>query len=328
MTLQTTLAGSYPKLPIDPGSANVRVVRNRLDQGKASQEDLRRAVEETTRRIVAAQDAAGIDLPVDGQVGWDDEQTPIARGLDGFEIAGLIRYLDTNTYYREPEITGAVAWRSPITVDAYRFAQALTKRPVKVVLPGPYSLYRFSKDRHYADPAAALRAIGEALAAECRALEKAGARWLHFEEPWLGRARTEEAPLVRAALEPLLHGRTAGTVVHVPFRSPRSVFSVVRELPWTALGLDLVEAPDGWGLLEAVPEGRTVALGLLDARNTRLEAATEIAAAARRARSQRPDLSFHLCPSASLEYLPADRAAEKVARLVEAARLAAGNGGT
>ena len=327
MTLHTTLAGSYPKLPTDPGSANVRAARNRLDQGRATQEDLRRAVEETTRRIVAAQDAAGVDLPVDGQAGWDDEQTPIARGLDGFEIAGLIRYLDTNTYYREPEITGPVAWKSPITVDAYCFAQALTKRPLKVVLPGPYSLYRFSKDRHYDDAATALRAIGEALAAECRALEKAGARWIHFEEPWLGRARTEDLPLVRAALEPLLHGRTAGTVVHVPFRSPRAVFPALRELPWTALGLDLVEAPDGWGLFGEVPAGRTIALGLLDARNTRLEAAAEIAAAARRARSLRPDLSFHLCPTASLEYLPADRAAEKVARLVEAARLAAGNGG-
>ncbi len=327
MNLSTTLAGSYPKLPIEPGAANVRVVRNRLDQGKAGAEDLRRAVEETTRRVLALQDAAGVDLPVDGQIGWDDEQTPVARGLGGFEIAGLIRYLDTNTYYREPEITGPVAWRGPITVDAFRFAQALTNRPVKAVLPGPYSLYRFSRDRHYAAPADALRALGEALAAECHALEQAGARWIHFEEPWLGRARPEDAPLVRAALEPLLTGRAAGTVLHVPFRSPRSVFPTLRELPWAVLGLDLVEAPDGWGLLADVPAGRTIALGLLNARNTRLELTAEVAAAVQRAQTQRPDLSYHLCPTASLEYLPSDRAAEKVARLVEAARLAAGNGG-
>jgi len=327
MNLITTLAGSYPKLPTEPGAANVRVVRNRIDQGKATAGDLKRAVEESTRRVVALQEAAGIDLPVDGQIAWDDEQTPVASGLEGFAIAGLIRYLDTNTYYREPEITGPVRWRAPITVDAFRSAQSLTRRPIKVVLPGPYSLHRFSKDRHYGDPAQALRAIGEALAAESRALEDAGARWLHFEEPWLGRARAEEAPLVRAALEPLLAGRRASTVLHVPFRSPRSVFAVLRELPWTAIGLDLVEAPDGWGLLADVPAGRTVALGLVDARNTRLEDPAAVADEVRRAAAQRPDLSYHLSPTASLEYLPADRAAEKVRVLAEAARLAAQNGG-
>lgn len=327
MNLTTTLAGSYPKLPTEPGDTNVRVVRNRVDQGKATAEDLAQAIRATTRRVVVFQDSAGVDLPVDGQIAWDDEQTPVARGLEGFGIAGLIRYLDTNTYYREPEITGPVRWTRPITVDEFRFAQALTPRPLKAVLPGPYSLYRFSKDHHYRDPAQALRALGEALAAESAALEGAGAQWIHYEEPWLGRAKAEEAPLVRAALGPLLSGRKASTVIHVPFRSPRAVFPALRELPWTAVGLDLVESPDAWSLLPDVPAGRTVALGLLDARNTRLEEPREVAGAVARARAERPDLTYQLCPTASLEYLPADRAAEKVRRLVEAARLAAGNGG-
>jgi 5-methyltetrahydropteroyltriglutamate--homocysteine methyltransferase len=327
MNLMTTLSGSYPKLPTEPGDANVRVVRNRMDQGKATAEDLERAVEATTRRVVALQDAAGIDIPVDGQIAWDDEQTPVARGLQGFGIAGLIRYLDTNTYYREPEITGPVRWTAPITVEAFRFAQGLTSRPLKAVLPGPYSLYRFSKDLHYRDPLAALRALGEALAAESAALEAAGARWIHYEEPWLGRTKAEDAPRVRAALEPLLSDRRAATVIHVPFRSPRAVFPALRDLPWSAIGLDLVESPDAWGLLADVPAGRTVALGLVNARNTYLEEPGTVADAVGRARAERPDLDYHLCPTASLEYLPADRAAEKVRRLAEAARLAAGNGG-
>jgi 5-methyltetrahydropteroyltriglutamate--homocysteine methyltransferase len=326
MDLTTTLSGSYPKLPTEPGEISVRVVRNRMDQGKATAEDWTRAVEESTRRIVGLEEVAGVDLPVDGQVAWDDEQTPVARGLEGFSIAGLIRYLDTNTYYRQPEITGPVRWKSPITVDEFRFAQGLTRRPLKAVLPGPYSLYRFSKDRHYKDPAEALHAVGEALAAESSALESAGARWIHYEEPWLGRAKAEDAKPVQAALEPLLAGRRASTIIHVPFRSPRAVFGVLRALPWTAIGLDLAEAPDAWGLLADVPTGRTVALGLLSARNTRLETAAEVAEAVARARAQRPDLTYQLCPTASLEYLPADRAAEKVRRLVESARHASDGG--
>ncbi len=302
MKLETTLSGSFPKLPLTPGAPNVRVIRNRMDQGKATEKDLRDASRETTRGIVSLQESAGVDLPVDGNVSWDDAQTAVARGLQGFTIAGLIRYLDTNTYYRQPEITGDVKWTKPVTVEDFKAAQGMAHRPLKAVLPGPYSLYRFSRDRHYKDPMEAAAAVGEALAGEAKALEDAGATWIHFEEPWLGRATAADAALVRAAL-------------------------AIKDLPWTAISLDLVEAPEAWDLIPEVPAGRTVALGLVDARNTRLEDPAHVAQEVHRARSMRSDLSWQLCPTASLEYLPVDRAAMKVARLTEAARLASANGG-
>ena len=327
MRVETTLSGSFPKLPIEPGAPNVRVIRNRMDQGKATAKDLDEAARDTTRRIIALQESTGVDLPVDGQVGGDDAQTAVARGLSGFTIAGLIRYLDTNTYYRQPEITGDVSWTKPVTVEAFQAAQAMAHRPLKAVLPGPYSLYRFSRDLHYKDPKQALAAVGGALAAEAKALEDAGATWIHFEEPWLGRATAADAPLVVAALTPVLRGRKAKTTIHVPFRAPTAIFDAIRDLPWTALGLDLVEAPEGWNLIPKIPAGRTVALGLVDARNTRLEDPARVAQEVHRARSLRSDLHYQLCTTASLEYLPADRAAMKVARLTEAARLASANGG-
>ncbi|HZI88888.1 MAG TPA: hypothetical protein VFD83_00380, partial [Candidatus Polarisedimenticolia bacterium] len=323
----TTLSGSFPKLPLEPGAPNVRVIRNRMDQGKATEKDLHQAARETTRRIVAMQESAGVDLPVDGNVTWDDAQTAVARGLQGFTIAGLIRYLDTNTYYRQPEITGDVKWTKPVTVEEFQAAQAMAHRPLKAVLLGPYSLYRFSRDLYYRDPNEALAAIGKAIAGEAKAHEDAGATWIHFEEPWLGRAQAQDGPAVVAALEPLLRGRKAKTLVHVPFRAPTAVYDAIRDLPWTGLGLDLVEAPDNWNLIPKIPAGRTVALGLVDARNTRLEDPARVAQEVHRARSMRSDLSYQLCTTASLEYLPADRAAMKVARLTEAARLASANGG-
>lgn len=327
MKIQTTLAGSYPKLPTEPGDVNLRVVKNRRDQGKATDQDVLDAIAATNRRAIAVQERAGIDIVMDGAAGWDDAQTYVARGLEGVRIAGLIRYLDTNTYYRQPEIVGDVAWKAPITVDDYRAAAAAASRPVKAFLPGPYSLYRFSKDLHYADPVRACRAVGAALAREAAALEDAGAAWIHFEEPWLGKATAPDAPAVKAALEPLLAGRKARTVLHVPFGAPVAIFAAIRDLGWSVLGLDLVGAPAGWNLIREVPAGRGVALGLVDARNTRLEDPARVAAEAARARSMRGDLEFMLTTTASLEYLPADKAEAKVRGLVEAARLAARNGG-
>lgn len=326
MKIETTLAGSYPKLPTAPGDVNLRVVRNRKDAGKATDQDVADAVTATTRRILDLQDRAGIDLPMDGQAGWDDAQTYVARGLEGVRIAGLLRYLDTNTYYRQPEIVGPVRWKEPITAADHRAAQAMSRRPVKAFLPGPYSLYRFSKDFRYGDPVEAARAVGEALAREASALEDAGASWIHFEEPWLGRARAEEAKAVEAALRPVLTGRRAKTMVHVPFRSPGAIFDTLAALPWTGIGFDLVEATPAWDLLKRVPKGRVVALGLIDARNTRLEEPAAVAAAIARARAERPDLEFQLSPTASLEYLPSDTAEKKLERLAAAAALAAKGG--
>ena len=56
---------------------------------------------------------AGVDIITDGQVRWDDDQTYVMRHLGGVEIGSLERYLDTNTYYRRPEVTGSLAWREP-----------------------------------------------------------------------------------------------------------------------------------------------------------------------------------------------------------------------
>jgi 5-methyltetrahydropteroyltriglutamate--homocysteine methyltransferase len=320
VTIQTTLAGSYPKLPTTPGDVNLRVVRNRKDAGKATAKDLSDAVQATTKRVLDLQERHGVDLPMDGLAAWDDAQTYVAGGLQGVMIAGLLRYLDTNTYYRQPEIVGPIEWTKPITAADFRAAQAMAKRPLKAFLPGPYSLYRFSKDIRYGDPAVGARAYGDALAREAAALEDAGATWIHFEEPWLGRAKAGDAKAVRAAYEPLLAGRRAKTMIHVPFGAPAAVFDTLRELDWTGVGLDLVEAPGGWDLLPRVPEGRTVGLGLIDARNTRLEEPAAVAASVARAKAARPDLDYHLAPTASLEYLPADTAEKKIERLAAAAR--------
>src|SRR5258706_39907 len=80
--------------------------------------------------------------------------------------------------------------------------------------------------------------------------------------PRIGRVRAEEASLVRAALEPLLAERTARTVIHVPFATPGAVFDAIRDLKWSAIGLDLVESSAAWDILPRVPRERTVVLGL------------------------------------------------------------------
>src|SRR3970282_2111011 len=149
--MQTTVAGSYPKIPNRPRPARLRQAIARLDRGEITPEELAQVQDEFTSEVIREQLEAGLDLIADGQVRWDDDQTYVARGLEGFEIGGLVRYFDTNTSDRQPPVPGPVGWRKPVLARDYEFAAAHSTKPVKAMLTGPYTLAALSTDSHYGD---------------------------------------------------------------------------------------------------------------------------------------------------------------------------------
>src|SRR3989304_3339171 len=102
--MRTTGVGGYPKIPNRPRPARLRAAIARLDRGEITPEELAQVEDEVTIEVIQEQVEAGLDLISDGQVRWEDDQTHIMRRLAGVEIGGLQRYLDTNTYYRQPEV--------------------------------------------------------------------------------------------------------------------------------------------------------------------------------------------------------------------------------
>ena len=99
-----TVIGSYPKIPNRPRPARLRNAINRLDRGDITVEELRKIEDEVTIEVLQEQADAGLDLVTDGQIRWEDEQTYLARAFSGISINGLIRWFDTNMYYRQPLI--------------------------------------------------------------------------------------------------------------------------------------------------------------------------------------------------------------------------------
>src|SRR3989337_4358651 len=101
--MQTTVVGSYPKIPNRPRPARLRAAIGRLDRGEITHEELARIQDEVTVEVIQEQVEAGVDLITDGQVRWDDDQTHIMRRLSGVEIGGLEGHFDTTNYYPQPE---------------------------------------------------------------------------------------------------------------------------------------------------------------------------------------------------------------------------------
>ena len=317
----TTVVGNYPKIGPGTRAPSLRAAIRQLDQGGISQEELRRIEDEVTKEAIDEQVQAGIDLVTDGHIRWDDGQTYFARGIPGFSINGLIRYFDSNTYYRQPIPESTLTWDGPISVDHFRFAQAHSPRPVKAVITGPYTQGRMAQLGCYPDLAPLVMDLAGVLNREAKALEEAGATVIQFDEPAILKYK-DDFSLFKEASHVLTQGLRAKTALTTYFRDASGLTPDFYRLPFQVIGLDFAWGPANYDLLDGFPSDKELAVGLLDARNTRMEPVEEIVAAVRRITASVPLERIHLSPSCGLGFLPRTNARDKLARLVEGAKAA------
>jgi 5-methyltetrahydropteroyltriglutamate--homocysteine methyltransferase len=319
VALQTTVVGSYPKPPDEGSPFKVRQTLHALERGEAEPDELRRAQDELVAEIVREQQEAGIDIVTDGHARWDDILTPFARNIAGFEIGGLLRWFDNNVYYRRPVCTAALEWRGPSSVEAFRFAQSVSDRPVKAVIPGPVTFALLSVDEHYGDVERFATAIATILAQEAFELEAAGAGFIQIDEPALLEA-PELLDVAQRTIERTTGEiRSAEVTLATYFGDAKRLGTDLFRLPVPAYAFDFVAGPENMELLRQAPGGTTIQAGVLDARNTRLEPVDDVARTLSTLLDSVDAGSLRLAPSAGLEFLPREKARAKLHRLTEIA---------
>ncbi len=321
--MKTTVVGNYPKIPNRPRPARLRNAINRRDRGEMSSEELARVQDEVTIEVVQEQVEAGLDVVTDGQVRWDDDQTYVPRKLAGIEIGGLQRYLDTNTYYRQPEVVGPLKWLEPVLVRDFHFAAEHSEKPLKVIVPGPYTLAALSVDKHYGSREKLTLAFADELRNEVQALADAGAKMIQINDPVIV-FHKDDAALFCRAISRMVEGVGAEIGVYTWFGSVAGILPQLLDLPVQVLGLDFVWGPDNWDALKDVRFDKKLGLGIVDARNTRLETPEQVGEAVHRAAEFVPADQIYVNPSCGLEYLPRETAFDKLRNMVEGVRLASG----
>ena len=112
MQLILANTGSYPRIGDTPGAQRHRRAYAQRERGELSVNEWRTVEDEVTREVIAEQIAAGVELPTDGQVRWYDPVSHLARGLANVTVNGLLRYFDTNFYFRQPVVRGAIMTKS------------------------------------------------------------------------------------------------------------------------------------------------------------------------------------------------------------------------
>ena len=314
---------SYPRVGDTERRQRLRRAHAAWERGDITAADFDAAERAEIAVILREQADAGVDVVTDGQVRWDDPVSAVMRAFDGVCLQGLLRYFDTNFYVRQPVVTGRVRRREAFTVDDFRQASAASQRPVKVALPGPYTLAQLSViDAAAYDGVPALAAaLSEGLAAEVADLAAAGARLIQIDEPAI-LAHPADIRLLRELLEPLWAARgPAQLVVATYFADAEPLYAQLNSLPADVLALDLSCSPQLLATIAATGASKTLALGLVNGRTAHVESAADIARQVEMALHRYTLDALHLVPSCGLEHVPRTTARAKLHALAEARRL-------
>ena len=321
--MKTTVIGAYPKIGDGLEAQELRRALHRRDRGEIGEADLDKVFDEVTRGAIGEIEAAGIDVTNDGQIRWDDALSPFARAWSGVEPGPLERFYDNNTYFRQPIIDGRIQTDGRSLVRDYTHAAGIAKSKLKAAIPGPLTFATLTaRDDQYRSLEERVLAVADATAKEIAGLKAAGATMIDIEDPAVV-ASPKHIELAREAYSRFADQDLALTLVTYFFAAD-AVLESLASFPVAAVAIDIRSRDTtAFDRLDAF-RTQDVVLGVVDARNTRLETAEEVARYAERALKLVPQERLVLATTTSLEYLPRDVARAKLAALVEGARLVSG----
>ncbi|MGH7786741.1 MAG: hypothetical protein ACRERC_07730 [Candidatus Binatia bacterium] len=218
--------------------------------------------------VLRAQDAAGMDVVTDGQLGWSDPVAPLLGRLDGVRF-GAVRTLPGGLGRGpQPIVSGKLRRHHPLCVAAYQRAAAATRAPVKTVMTGPYTLAHAAAiaTTAYRGAAALARDLAAILAQEVEALVAAGARVIQIDEPSILGA-PHDIRLLRELLEPLADATGGGAELIIATYGADAVplYAQLNTLPGDVIAIDCVSDPRLIDIVAETGSGKPLALGLAGA---------------------------------------------------------------
>ena len=187
--LPTTTIGSFPQ------TSEIRQARAAFKKGELSAADYDAAMKKEIAYCVEVQEKLELDVPVHGEAERNDMVEYFGEQLAGycFSQFGWVQSYGSRCV-KPPIIFGDVSRPNPMTVYWSSYAQTLTKRPMKGMLTGPVTMFKWSFVRDDIPLSTVAKQIALALNDEVLDLEKAGIKVIQIDEP----AIREAMPLKKA----------------------------------------------------------------------------------------------------------------------------------
>jgi 5-methyltetrahydropteroyltriglutamate--homocysteine methyltransferase len=333
--LPTTLVGSYPQPEwlIDRSRLAGRFpprVRAR-ELWRVAEPYLEEALDDATTLAIRAQEDAGLDIVTDGEIRRESYSNRFATALDGVDIDNPGTALDRSGHPNPvPRVVGPIRRRHAVEVADLEFLKAHTSRPVKMTVPGPFTMSQQAQVEYY-DGSRELAAMDYAVAVneEIRDLFAAGADVVQLDEPYM-QARPDQARAFGIrALNRALQGIGGTTAVHICFgyaaiiHERPSAYSFLPELAACScaqVSIETAQSNLDCSVLARLA-GKKIMLGVIDLSTHEVETPGLVAARIRRALPFVPAENIVVAPDCGMKYLPRAVADGKLRAMVAGARL-------
>jgi len=332
--LPTTLVGSYaqPDWLIDrqklAGRFPPRVRAYEL--WRVAPEWLEQAQDDATLLAIRDQERAGLDIITDGEARRESYSNRFATALDGVDIDNPGTAPDRSGHPNPvPRVVGPIRRRHPVQVRDVKFLRANTDKPIKITVPGPFTMSQQAQDDYYKDEAALGMDYAAAVNEEIKDLFAAGADIVQVDEPYM-QARAEKAKKHGVQLlDRALADVSGTTAVHICFgyaavihnRPP--AYSFLPEFAGSKVqqvSIETAQAKLDCAVLEKLP-GKTILLGVLDLSDMAVETPETVAGRIRRALPHVPAARIVVAPDCGLKYLPRAVAFGKMKAMVDGAAI-------
>lgn len=327
--IPTMLVGSYPQpswlvdrdLLLASGPPRVRM----RDIWRPAAEVVEEAQDDATEVAIADQMRAGIDVISDGEIRRESYFNRFANALVGIDLDNPATVPSrTGKPTLVPRVVGEVRRNGPVEVRDVEFLRSRTDLPIKITVPGAFTMAKLAKDEFYGDQQAVIEAYAKALNEEIQDLKSAGADLIQLDEPYLQANPDEAEQFGVMAIDLALDGIPGPTAVHLCFGyayvvsdkpSGYSFLPQLNRCKADAISIEAAQPRLDPGVLKGLPD-KTIIFGVIDLGTHDVETPDTVANRLRGALEYVPVERLIAAPDCGMKYLPRDVAFAKLESLV------------
>jgi 5-methyltetrahydropteroyltriglutamate--homocysteine methyltransferase len=230
---------------------------------------------------------------------------------------------------RVPRVAGKIMRGEPILQRDLEFLRANTAKPVKMTLPGPFTMSKQAQNDFYASDEEMALDFAAAVNAEIKDLFAAGADVVQIDEPWMQQHPDAARAYGLKALDRALDGVTGTVIVHLCFGYAAVVhekptgYSFLPELETskaTQISIEAAQPKLDLSVLGRLPS-KQIVLGVIDLSDPAIEAPDTVAARIREALPYVPADRLVVAPDCGMKYLARETAFGKMQAMVEGAKI-------